>query len=104
MVDAKYITVPKNDTGVREYKSLIEESDNLINFTLPEDEYEKLDKHHVFDILNERFGLMIDICESETVAASQLKQAYQEISLFKGVWLEAVDKAIAFGTCVFLDF
>ena len=69
---------------------MIDESENLLTFTLPENEFETLDKHHVFDILNQKYGLLIDIYESETVIAEQLKNEYRAISLQKGAWLEAV--------------
>ena len=100
----KYITVPKNEARIKEYESLIDESENMITYVLPEDEFETLDKHHVFDIINDKCDLMIDIYESETVSAEELKAVYDEISLLKGVWLDAVNKAIKYGTCVFLDF
>ena len=100
----KYITIPKNETGIKEYNALIEDSENLLTFNLPEDEYSILDEYRIFDIINERYGLMIDIYESETVTAKQLQEAYGEIISKKGVWQEAVDLAIAYGTCMFRDF
>ena len=98
------IFVPKNEKGKESHYWGKADSENLLRFDLSEDEYYKLFKHHVFEILNEKYDLWIDNGESETITAEQLKESYKEISLLKGVWLEAVNKAIEYGTCVFLDF
>lgn len=100
----KYITVPINQDGIDEYKHMTFESDNLLSFELPEEEYETLDRHHVFDIINVKCNKLIDIYESEKVTADELKSVYKEISLIKGVWLNAVNKALEYNTCVCLDF
>ena len=76
--------------------------ENCIYYTLSRDEYETLRKHHVFDILNDRFDLWIDEGESETVSADQLKNAYTEVNLMKGEWMKAVDAAIKHNTCLFM--
>lgn len=99
-----YIFVPKNETGIESHHWGREDKDNLIEFELSEDEYYTLYKHHVFDILNEKYDLWIDNGESEKVTAAQLKESYKAISLMKGAWLDAVDTAIKYETCVFLDF
>ena len=99
-----YIFIPKNQTGTESHYWGKEDKENLIEFELTEDEYYVLYRHHVFDILNSRYDLWIDNGESETVTAEQLKESYKEISLVKGTWLEAVDAAIKYNTCAFLDF
>lgn len=98
-----YLFVAKNEAGVESHYYGKNDRENLIQYELSEDEYYTLWKHHVFDILNDKFDLWIDNGESETVTADQLKAAYQEISQIKGTWLDAVNKAIEYGTCVFLD-
>lgn len=104
MYKAKYITVPKNDAGIYEYDHGIEGTENVEEFILPEDEFEILDRHKVFDIINEKCNLLIDIYESEKVSAEQFKKIYREITPVKGIWVTAVDKAIKYNTCAFLDF
>ena len=104
MVKEKYITVPKHEEGRNDYQEGKEGTENMEEFILPEEEFDTLDRHKVFDIINDKCGLLIDIYESETVTAEQLKSVYKEISLMKGIWLKAVNKAIEYGTCVYLDF
>ena len=104
MIKEKYITVPINQKGIDEYHKMVFESPNFLSFVLPEEEYEILDRHHVFDIINEKFDKMIDIYESEAIDANQLTLVKKEISLIPGVWMNAVNKAIEYKTCVFLDF
>ncbi len=100
----KYITVPINQKGIDEYSHMDFETENLLSFVLPEDEYEKLDRHHVFDIINTKCGKMIDVFESEKVSADDLKSVYRDISPIKGIWLDAVNKALEYNTCICLDF
>lgn len=104
MVKEKYITVPKNEAGMADYAAGREGTENMEEFILPEKEFETLDRHRVFDIINEKCDLMIDIYESEKVTADQLKKVNREIRPIKGTWTEAVDRAIKYNTCVFLDF
>lgn len=99
-----HIFVPKNEAGMESHYWGRKDKDNLIEFELSEDEYYTLFKHHVFDILNDKYDLWIDNGESEKVTAEQLKKSYKSISLIKGVWLTAIDTAIQYNTCVFLDF
>ena len=75
-----------------------------IPYPLSESEFITLQRHHVFDILNERFHLWIDDGEAETVTAEQLKDAYSAINLLNGEWKKAVDKAIKYKTCAYLVF
>ena len=103
--DRRWVTVPKNEKGYEEYDLGIEHTENMDEFLLSPEEFDKLEKAGVFDILNKTFeGLCIDVYESETVTAEQLKAVYNEISTVDGDFLKAVDLAIRYGTCVFLDF
>ena len=99
-----FATVPINEDGITDYENGLENSPNFIDYRIPEDEYNSLWENHTFDILNDRFDIMIDRYESEVIKADQLKKAYDAINVIKGVFLEAVDKAIELGTCVYLDF
>lgn len=104
MIKRHLIFVPKNEEGVRDYENGVESNDNFFVYDVPEDEFGILWKHHVFEMINRKYHLLIDECEEETVTAEQLKEMYPAISIKKGVWLEAVDKAIKLGTCAYLHF
>ena len=96
--------VPRNEQGMKSHNAGLPDSENLIKYVLSENEYFTLFQHRVFDILNDKFDLWIDNGESEEVTAEQLKSMYKAISPIEGVWLEAVNSAIKYKTCVFLDF
>ena len=98
------IFIPKDDQAIRDYKIGKEDKEQFYIFEIDENEFTDLWKHHVFDILNERYDLLIDECEEETVTAEQLKEAYKAISYRKGSWLDAINKTIEMGTCAYLHF
>ncbi|MBQ9008989.1 MAG: hypothetical protein IJ088_06625 [Clostridia bacterium] len=100
-----YITVPINKEGYDEYDHGIEFSDNLIVYHMPYDEYKKLVRGRVFRVLETRYiDLYIVDGESAVITAERLIKVYDAINAIPGVFLEAVDKAIELGTCVFIDF
>ena len=104
-MDKKHlIFVPKNEKGIHDYEMGIDNNDDYFVFDLPEEEFDLLWKNKVFDILNEKYDLMIDEAEEETVTARQLKDTYDYITPKKGVWMDAVNRAIEFGTCAYLHF
>ena len=98
------VFVPKNEQAVKDFEEGTDTKDQFIVYEISEDEFDILWKHHVFDILNEKYDLWIDECEEETVTATQLKELYDAISFHKGSWLDAVNKAIEIGTCAYLHF
>lgn len=98
------IFIPKNEQGIRDYLEDTNGNENFFVYEISEEEFTVLWNHHVFDILNDKYDLLIDECEEETVTADQLKEAYKAISFYKGEWLKAVDKAIELGTCAYLHF
>ena len=51
--------------GEKEYEHGIEESENLISFTIPENEFAAL--WDAFETINDRFDLLIDDFESEII-------------------------------------
>lgn len=104
MSDRHFVTVPINQTGVDEIEQMQEASDNFETYVIPAEEYRALWKAHVFDVINNRFGLMIDDNESEKVTAEQLKEVSQAIDIVPGVFIDAVKMAIGFGTPIYLDF
>lgn len=103
--DNKWITVPKNQKGYNEYDMGIEHTENMDEFKLSPDECRELYRSGVFRILENTYKeLYIEDTESNTITAEQLKAVYDAINVVKGVFMTAVDLAIKYGTCVFLDF
>ena len=101
----KWITVPKNPKGYNEYDLGIEHTENMDEFALSLEECRELYRSGVFQILESTYReLYIEDAESNTITSEQLEAVYDEISSVKGVFLTAVDLAIKYGTCVFLDF
>ena len=100
-----WITVPKNQKGYEEYDFGIEHTENMDEFKLSPEEYHKLLKAGVFRILENTYKeLYIDDFESATITVEQLKAVYNAINVVEGDFLKAVDLAIKYGTCVYLDF
>lgn len=100
-----YITVPKNQKGYEEYDYGIEHTENMVEFTLPQEEFRQLQKSGVIRILEGTYKeLYIAESESNIITADQLKAVYNAINVIPGVFMTAVDTAIKYGTCVYLDF
>ena len=100
-----YITVPINQEGYKEYDIGIEESPNQITYHLPFEEFLKLERGGVFRVLETRYiDLYIEDGESAVITAERLKKVYGAINAIPGVFMDAVNKAIELGTCVYLDF
>ena len=100
-----WITVPKNAKGYDEYNYGIEHTENMDEFKLSPEEYRKLSKAGVFNILEGTYqNLYIANFESSTITADQLKAVYDAINVVPGVFMEAVNLAIKYNTCVYLDF
>ena len=98
------LIVPKNSAGIDSCNRGVNDDENQELFPLTRDEYEVLRRHHVFDILNDRYDLWIDEGESETITAERLKDAYSAITPVKNSWQVAVDHAIKYNTFVCLVF
>ena len=103
--DHLFITIPINQKGYEEYNRMIDESENQITYLLSFVEYKKLIDAGVFLVPERRYpDLYITDGESNTITSEQLKNVYDDINVIPGVFMEAVNKAIELGTCVFLDF
>ena len=99
-----WITVPKNKKGCDEYDYGIQHTENMDEFRLSTEEYDKLYQSGVFRILENTYKeLYICVFESATITAEQLKVVYNAINVVAGDFLRAVDLAIKYGTCVYLD-
>ena len=104
MQEYKYIIVPKNDVGMQELKNGYTESENLEEYKLTVEEFIELDRNNVFEIINNHCNKLIDEGEEETVTAKQLRELFQAISIRIGTWLDAINAAIRYKTCVYLIF
>lgn len=101
----RFLTVPLNRDGEKEYDQGIEESDNLKTYKLPEDEFKLLDSGGFFADLNNKFGLLIDDYESEVIPEKALNYAEFLLEQEKApVFNAAVAEAKRNGTFVGLDF
>ena len=93
----RFLTVPLNDMGKKEYGCGIEKSDNLFITELPEKE---------FLILLEKFD-EIDDYESEEISDNNLfdtKLIIDDIKQSIPVFYNALEKAIMYHTLLGLDF
>ena len=100
----RFLTVPKNEEGIIEYDIGIEGSNNLNVYVLPEEEFNNL--WAVFDIMNVRWGLLIDEYESEIIENSYLeicKQILQEMKVDSPIFMSALEEAIRYNTILALD-
>lgn len=101
----KFISVPLNDIGEKEYDHGGENSPNLIVIELPEQEFTYLKNSSVFNMLNEDFGLMIDDYESEVIPLKALNKVSKNIDEKSApIFSEAIHKAQEKQTFVGLDF
>lgn len=99
-----FVSVAFNKAGMKELDEMVEHSENCETYIIPEDEYNALWKANVFNVINSRYGLMIDHDESEKVSAEQLEAVYDAINVVPGVFMNAVNLAIKFKTKIHLDF
>lgn len=73
-----YLNVPQNKVGIEEFESFDEEMPNVKTFELTQEEYEVLRQPKgLFQIFDEKFGTIIDVCEEERIDSDDLKEALQ---------------------------
>ncbi len=104
MANKHLVFIPKDKQAAEAFKNGTYRKEQIIILEIPEHEFDFLWKHRVFEIINKKFGLLIDECEEETVTAKQLQEVYNAINLKKGFWSEAVNKTIKLGTYAYLQF
>ncbi len=89
--------------GEKEYEHGVEESENLISFTIPENEF--ADLWDVFETINDRFGLLIDDFESEIIPAEMIHDVITLVSKEKyPVFYDALITAQKYDTYLAFDF
>lgn len=73
-----YINVPLNEAGINEFENYDEVMKNVKTFELTKEEYEYLRKpKSLFQIYDEKFGTIIDVCEEERIGNENLEEALQ---------------------------
>ena len=73
-----YINVPLNEAGIEEFETYSEEMPNVKTFELTQEEYEVLRQpKSLFQIFDEKFGTIIDVCEEERIEEANLAEALQ---------------------------
>ena len=98
-----YAFVPINEQGKHDLEyGLDDENENLFQYKLPFSEVHYLWHFGIFDYINDKYGLLIDEGEEETISAEQLAQTLNEICRGRKVWSEAVHKAVECGTYIYL--
>ena len=99
----KWLTIPKNEVGMEEYENGIEGSENIISFTIPENEFNAL--WDVFDSINEKYDLLIDDFESEIIPAEIINDVIELVSKEKfPTFYEALILAEKYNSFLALDF
>ena len=99
----KWITIPKNEMGEKEYEHGVEESENLISFTIPENEFATL--WDVFETINKNIRLLIDDFESEIIPAEMIHDVITLVSKEKyPVFYDALITAQKYDTYLAFDF
>ena len=89
--------------GEKEYEHGVEESENLISFTIPENEFITL--WDVFETINDHFGLLIDEFESEIIPAEMIHDVITLVSKEKyPVFYDALITAQKYDTYLAFDF
>ena len=98
-----YAFVPINEQGIYDLEyGPDDENENLLCYKLPYCEVHYLWHFGIFDYINDKYDLLIDEGEEETISADQLERICFEICRGRRVWSEAVNKAIECGTYIYL--
>ena len=100
----RYLTVPKNKKGIEECEYGIQNTENLVEATLDENEFEALWRSGVFKSINDRCDLMIDDYESEDISTENIRRCLDVISGIPGKFYEMAQLAIKYNTFLQLDF
>lgn len=89
--------------GEKEYENGVEESENLISLTIPENEFAAL--WDVFETINDHFGLLIDDFESEIIPAEMIHDVITLVSKEKyPVFYDALITAQKYDTYLAFGF
>ena len=74
----RYLTIIKNDTGLKEYDTGIEESENITTHELKDSEFESLCEAGILKKINEASGLLIDDYESELIKKEDVERIFSD--------------------------
>lgn len=71
-----YMNVPLNESGISEFEGYDEEMSNVKTFSLTQEEYEALRQPKgLFQEFDDKFGIIIDVCEEERINNEDLSEA-----------------------------
>lgn len=101
------ISVPLNGLGVDDYNYGVENSENITEFKLTEEEFNNMDSSGIFDEINIVCNLLIDDYESEEIKEENLTKALNILQTKETVCkklITALKLAIDKNTLVGLDF
>lgn len=100
-----FISIPLSTKGIEEYNYGQENSENIKEYIIDEKDFDKIYDTGVFDEINDKCELLIDVYESEIIQGDSLKIA---LSIAKdnncGVLIQALELAVEKNTLVGLDF
>lgn len=103
----RYLSVPLNEDGKREYDEGVENTVNVKVFDLPDQEFEFLYSKGVFKQINAECNLLIDDYESEIIKSLHIPKCKEIISLYNrqiDTFKEAINLAEKNKTFVGVDF
>lgn len=91
-----YMNVPLNKTGIEEFEGYDEEMPNVKTFELTQEEYDVLRQPKgLFHVFDEKFGIIIDVCEEERIDNEKLNEALQSANkMLNKQKSDIADKAI----------
>lgn len=110
------MNIPINEQWIIEHEEFYDEFNNIIAIELSEKEYSLV--NDIFTEWNKKFDILIDIYEEETLENEHCAEALAILNEYRAAhtdadplfWTaaakleEAVQLAIQYGTCVYLDF
>lgn len=108
----KYIRVPKDKKAMQDYDYGIQKEEQMEEMILSEEQYNKLDKLGIFDIINEKCNIIIDEYEEELLELDKIPIAIEAIQpLIKDNkdeelirLMEMLNLALSYNTIVGFDF
>ncbi len=108
----RYIRVPKDKKAMQDYDYGIQKEEQMEEMILSEEQYNKLDKLGIFDIINEKCNIIIDEYEEELLELDKIPIAIEAIEQLINDdkdeelvrLMEILNLAISYNTIVGFDF
>ena len=104
----RWIAVPKNEKGKQDCDYGDFDTENVVNYNVPEKEFRALIKNGAIDEMNIECDLLIQDYESEIVMVEQIETCMSIIKergeYTDGVFMKAFESALSYGTYAELEF